>query len=450
MNQDSPRLLDGLFTSDAIRQIFSDYGRLAAMLWFEGALAAAEARVGLVPNSAAGVIASQCRAELFDVAELSSEAAAAGNLAIPMVKALTALVASVDQPAANYVHLGATSQDAMDTGLVLQLRAALDSIEKDCVALSRVLAALATAHKKTPMAGRTWLQQAVPITFGVKVAGWLSAIERHRERMKEMRPRVLVLQLGGAAGTLAAFGADGLQISAELGRELELTVPAMPWHTQRDRLCECATTLGLLVGTLGKIARDISLLAQNEIGEAFERHEEGRGGSSAMPQKHNPVGSAAALAAAIKVPALVSVMLTAMVQENERGIGNWHAEWETLPEICILAAGALQQTTNVLGGLQVDPARMAANLELTQGQIYSEGVAIALGKHIGKVEARKLVGRAVKEATEQRRHLREVLAEDQKVLETLSEQELKQLFEPDRVLGMSEELVERMLRGSSE
>ena len=410
---------------------------------------AAEAAVGIIPNNVVAAIESQCRAELFDIEKLSRATALAGNLAIPLVKELTAMVGARDNTAANYVHFGATSQDAIDTGLVLQLRAALDFIEKDLAALSSSVAALAETHKKTPMAGRTWLQQAVPVTFGLKVAGWLSAIERDRARIREIRPRVLVLQLGGAAGTLASLGDKGLRVAEAVGQKLELVVPDLPWHAQRDRIAESATIMGLLTGTLGKIARDISLLMQSEIAEVSEPAAEGRGGSSAMPQKHNPVGSAVALSAAIRVPALVSVMLTAMAQENERGIGNWQAEWETLPEICLLTAGSLQHMSHVLQGLKIDTAQMAKNLELNHGHIYSEAVSMTLAKKMGKSAARKLVESALQKSSDASRHLREVLSEDTQVRQHLSADELKELFKPGNYLGSAEAMIQRVLQSRS-
>ena len=265
----STRLLDPLFTTDRMRAVFSDRGRLQGMLDFEAALARAEARAGVLPASVVAAIESQCRADGFDIDALANANALAGNTAIPLVKALTALVATRDEAAARFVHWGATSQDAMDTGLVLQLRSALNLIEADLARLSDVLAGLADEHKRTVLAGRTWLQQATPITLGLKVAGALSAVERHRARIRELRPRVLVLQFGGASGTLAALGADGLKVAAALAGELKLGLPDVPWHAHRDRVAEVAAALGLLVGTLGKIARDISLLMQTEVGEAF-------------------------------------------------------------------------------------------------------------------------------------------------------------------------------------
>ena len=319
----------------------------------------------MIPKAAAPAIEARCQANLFDFEALARAAALSGNTAIPMVKALTALVGKKDRHAAGYVHWGATSQDAMDTGLVLQLRNAFELIDADLARLADALARLAKKHKRTPMAGRTWLQQALPVTLGLKAAGALSSVERHRARLHELRARVLVIQFGGAAGTLASLGNRGLDIAKALAAELKLGVPDIPWHAHRDRVAEVATTLGLLVGTLGKIARDVSLLMQTEISEAFEPAAPGRGGSSTLPHKRNPVGCAVVLAAATKVPALVSVMLAAMVQEHERGLGNWHAEWETLPEICMLSAGALEQLTQVIEGLEIDTARMRRNLDVT-------------------------------------------------------------------------------------
>jgi 3-carboxy-cis,cis-muconate cycloisomerase len=443
--QDLPRLLDPLFAEDRMRALFSDHNRLQAMLHFEAALARAEARLDVIPGSAVSAIELQCRAELFDFETLGREAALAGNLAIPMVKQLTALVARSDREASRFVHWGATSQDAIDTGLVLQLRDALDLIEADLAAAAAEASRLARAHQHTLMPGRTWLQQALPITFGLKAAGWFSALKRHRVRIREMRPRVLAIQFGGAAGTLAALGAKGIQVAEALGEELGLQVPDLPWHTHRDRVAEVAAALGLLVGTLGKIADDISLLMQTEVGEAYEPTAAGRGGSSTMPQKHNPVGSAVVLAAAIRVPALVSTLLAAMVQEHERGLGNWLAEWETLPEICTLTAGALAHLKRVLEGLKIDEARMAANLEATRGQIMAEAVMMALGARLGRLEAHDLVECACLEASRRGRHLRDALMDDPKVREHLSRDDLERLFNPGNYLGAAEALVDRAL-----
>jgi 3-carboxy-cis,cis-muconate cycloisomerase len=430
-----------------MRDIFSDHGRLQAMLEFEAALARAEASAGVVSSSAAAAIGAQCRAELFDPEALASAAAQAGNPAIPLVKALTALVAARDADAARYVHWGATSQDAMDTGLVLQMRAALSAIDKDLERLSSALAALAETHAATPLAGRTWLQQGPPVTLGLKAAGFLSAVGRHRARLAEIRGRVLAVQFGGAVGTLAALGDRGLDVAAALARELELALPDVPWHAQRDRIAEVATTLGLIVGTLGKLARDVSLLMQTEVGEAAEPSAPGRGGSSTLPHKRNPVASAAILSAATRVPALVSVMLAAMVQEHERGLGGWHAEWETLPEICALTGGALAQAIAMIEGLQVDAPRMASNLELTRGLILAESVAMALAEKLGKREAHALVEEASVSALAGRRSLREVLAADARIAAHLSAADLERLLDPRNYLGQARQLVARALAG---
>jgi 3-carboxy-cis,cis-muconate cycloisomerase len=443
--QQPPHLLDALFTTDAMRAIFSDQRRLQAMLDFEAALARALARAGIAPSAAPPAIASQCRAELFSTEALGSEAALAGNLAIPLVKHLTALVAKSDEKAAAFVHWGATSQDAIDTGLVLQLREALALLDSGLAKLSDALALLVEARISTVAAGRTWLQHAAPVTLGLKAAGWLDAIERHRSRLHETRTHALVLQFGGAVGTLAALADRGPAVAAALAEDLKLPLPRLPWHAHRDRFAEVATTLGLLVGSLGKIARDISLLAQTEVDELNEPAAPGRGGSSTMPQKRNPVGSAVVLAAAIRVPALVSVMLTAMVQEHERGLGGWHAEWETLPEICMLTAGALSHTTQVVEGLEIHEAKIAQNLGATHGMILAEAVAFALAKDVGRLPAHDLVEQAYRRALKDARPLRDVLIEDAKVRAHLSAADLARLLDPKNYLGSAEKMARDVL-----
>jgi 3-carboxy-cis,cis-muconate cycloisomerase len=428
-----------------MREIFSDRHRLQGMLDFEAALARALARAGVAPESAVEPIVAQCRADLFVPDVLGREAALAGNLLIPLVKALTAAVAKSDPKAAGFVHWGATSQDAIDTGLVLQLRAALDLMQRELLQFSDTLARVAETHQATLLAGRTWLQQASPTTLGLKVAGWLDAVHRHQARIANARNDVLALQFGGAVGTLAALGEKGPAVAAALASDLKLKVPSIPWHTHRDRFAEVATTLGLLVGTLGKIARDISLLAQTEVGEVLEPAESGRGGSSTLPHKRNPVGSAVVLAAAIRVPALVSVMLTAMVQEHERGLGSWHAEWETLPEIFLLAAGALDHMAHVVDGLEVYEEHMTHNLAATHGLILSEAVAIALAKHMGRSSAHQLVERAAHRALESGRPLRDLLLEDQELRTHLSPAEIDGLLDPKNYTGSAASMIQQVL-----
>jgi len=365
---------DSLFATDAMRDIFSDRARVARMLDFEAALANAEARVGVIPSTAAEAIARACTTEGLDIAAIARDARQAGNLAIPLVAALTRKVAVAAPEAKGYVHWGATSQDVIDTGLVLQLRDALALIDADVDRLAIALARQMRRHAATVLAGRTWLQQALPVTLGVKLAGVLDALHRHRLRLATARRQALVVQFGGAAGTLASLGDRGIAVTDALAANLALDVPDMPWHTHRDRFCDVAAVLGMLIASLGKFARDVALLAQSEVGEAQEPALPGRGGSSTMPQKRNPVGAAIALEAAVRVPGLVSTMLTAAVQEHERGLGNWPAEWTALPDIALCASGALAAMVELVEGLDVDADRMRANLEITRGLIFAEAV----------------------------------------------------------------------------
>lgn len=438
-------LFGPLFHGPAIGAVFTDRAHLQGILDFEAALARAEAKTGVIPAEAAGPIAAQCDAALYDLAALAEGATRGGNTAIPLVKALTARVAAKDKAAAGFVHWGATSQDAMDTGLVLQLRAAVTLIEADLTKLSANLAALAQKHRQTPMVGRTWLQHALPITFGLKVAGWLDAVERHRARVGELRPRLLVLQFGGAAGTLAALGDKGLVVAEALAADLKLALPAIPWHGARDRVVEFGTVLALLTGTLGKMARDVALLMQTDVAEAFEPAGEGKGGSSTMPHKRNPVAAAAMLAAATRVPHLAGSLLSGMVQEHERGLGGWHAEWQVLPELVQLGAGALAHMVDVTAGLDVQPEQMRANLDATNGLIMAEAVAMALGARLGKQEAHHLIEAASKRAVSEKRHLRDILVDDKAVLQHLDRAALDKLFDPLGYTGIAAALIDRVL-----
>jgi 3-carboxy-cis,cis-muconate cycloisomerase len=443
-------LLDPLFRSQAVEKVFSNRATLQAMLDFEAALARAEARAGFIPASVAPAIEAKCRAELYDMTVLARAAASAGNLAIPLVKQLTLLVAKKEKDAARYVHWGATSQDVIDTGRVLQLRQALVLISSELDLFAAALGELAHKNRATLIVARTWMQQALPTTFGFKAAGWLDAIDRHRARLAETQERCLVLQFGGAVGTMAALGDRGLDVAANLAKELQLPLPELPWHSQRDRMAEIATTLGLFCGTLGKIARDISLHTQTEVGEVFEPSADGRGGSSTMPHKRNPVTSAVVLSAAARVPPLVSTMLAAMIQEQERGLGGWHAEWETLPDIVRLTAGALHHLTTTVSELELDPERMRQNLEVTHGLIFAEAVAMALAEKMPRTEAHELVQQACKRAQTTRRELRSVLAQDAIVKTNLSDAELDRLFTPANYLGVADQFIDRVLASSTE
>jgi 3-carboxy-cis,cis-muconate cycloisomerase len=431
-------LLDPLFRSQTVEKIFSNRATLQGMLDFEAALARAEARAGFIPDSAAPAIEAKCRAELYDMTALARATAIAGNLAIPLVKQLTLLVAQKDKNASRYVHWGATSQDAIDTGRVLQLRQALTLISSELDLLASALGETAHKNRTTLVAARTWMQQTLPTTFGLIMAGWLDTIDRHRARLAETEERCLVLQFGGAVGTMAALGARGLDVAANLAKELQLPLPELPWHSHRDRMGEIATTLGLCCGTLGKIARDISLHAQTEVGEVFEPSEDGRG-----------VTCAVVLSAALRVPPLVGTMLTALIQEQERGMGGWHAEWETLPDIVRLTAGALHHLTSTVSELQIDAGSMRQNLDVTHGLIFAEAVTMALSEKLPSSEAHQIVHLACKLAQNERCELRSILAQDAIVKANLSDSELDRLFTPGNYLGVADQFIDRVLTSST-
>jgi 3-carboxy-cis,cis-muconate cycloisomerase len=443
-------LLDPLFRWEPVAKLFRDEASLQVMLDFEAALARAEAAAGVIPSAAAAAIAAKCHAELFDIDKVAQAAALSGNLAIPLIAQLKELVAAAaksekDSHSAGFVHFGATSQDTIDTACVLQLREALKLIEGELGRLTSALVKLADEHRTTILIGRTWLQHAVPTTLGVKFAGWLDALDRHRQRLRETQTRCIVLQFGGAVGTLATLGPQGAQVARHLSEELQLPQPAIPWHSHRDRMAEIATTMGLLCGTLGKIARDISLHGQTEIGELREPSEVGRGGSSTMPHKRNPVASAVILSAAMRVPGLVSTMLSTMVQEDERGLGGWHAEWETLPEIVSLTAAAAHRLSSVVPNLEIDVARMRANLELDNGLIFAEAISAALGKKTGHAQARKLIDSACQHAYKEKKHLRNVIENDKEIGKHLSHTELAQLFDAGNQLGSSNLFIDQVI-----
>ena len=432
-----------LFATVAMREVFSDTARLQAMLDFEAALARAQAACGVIPGSAAEAITRACDARRFSLAALAEATALAGNAAIPLVKALRNLVAEDDSDAARYVHWGATSQDCIDSGTVCQLLRALALLLTDVQVLGDALQRLALAHTDTVMAGRTLLQQAEPISFGLKVAGWLDALTRSRARLRSAVTTAAVLQYGGATGSLAAAGPLALAVATQLARELNCSTPALPWHSHRDRLVDAGAGIALLTGTLGKIARDISLLAQTEVGEVSEPTAPGRGGSSALPHKQNPIGCAVALAAAVQTPGLLATLLAAMPQEHERGLGGWHAEWETLPRLCLLASGALAQLGAVVQGLRVDPARMLENLARDGGQIHAPALAQALAAHWGAREAHERVEHWCRQALRDRTPLATLVARDASVSALLDAAALAAVFDARGQLGQSRVFIGR-------
>ena len=438
-------LLAPMLSSTAMRAVCDDAACLQNMLDFEAALARAEAAVGIIPVTAAGPIAAACKAESFDLAALADAATRSGNLAIPLVKALTANVAKADAEAARYVHWGATSQDVIDTATMLMLRAGIDALLGDIERAISGFAKLARQHRNTAVVARTWLQHALPMPFGLKLAEYAAALHRSRQRLKHLRGNTLALQFGGAAGTLAALGDKGLAVAEKLAQELKLPLPDAPWHTHRDRIAEAASVFAIIAGTCGKIARDVSLMMQTDVAEAFEPSGEGRGGSSTMPHKRNPVAAASALAAATMAPNLAATMFAAQVGDHERSAGPWHAEWPTLPMLMLVMSGALAAIVDIAEGLEVDTARMRANLHATQGLIMAEAVSMALAEKIGKSNAHHLIEAASKQAVAERKHLRDVLTADAKITAHLNAEKLAKLFEPMAYQGASQALIDRLL-----
>jgi 3-carboxy-cis,cis-muconate cycloisomerase len=438
-------LLAPMLSSAAMRAVCDDRAYLQFMLDFEAALARAEAAAGIVPPSAADAIAGACKASAFDLADLAEAATRSGNLAIPLVKALTAEIARSDKDAARFVHWGATSQDVIDTATMLGLRAGIDALLVDIDRAIAGFARLAQQHRNTAVVARTWLQHALPMPFGLKLAEYAAALHRSRGRLLHLRQHALALQFGGAAGTLAALGDQGLKVAEELSDILGLPLPEAPWHSHRDRIAEAASVLAILAGTCGKIARDVQLMMQTDVAEAFEPSGEGRGGSSTMPHKRNPVAAASAVAAATMAPNLAATIFAAQVGDHERSAGPWHAEWPTLPSLLLVTSGALASTVDIAEGLEVDASRMRANLDETGGLIMAEAVAFALAEKVGKQEAHHLVEVASKKAVAEKKSFRTVLEQDPGITAHLEAERIAQLLEPMAYQGVSQTLIDRLL-----
>jgi 3-carboxy-cis,cis-muconate cycloisomerase len=438
-------LLAPMLSSAAMRAVCDDRATLQGMLDFEAALARAEAAVGIVPAASAEIIAKACKVDTFDLAALADAATRSGNLAIPLVKALTSEVAKANKDAARYVHWGATSQDVIDTAAMLTLRAGIDALLIDIDRAIAGFARLARAHRNTAVVARTWLQHALPMPFGLKLAEYAAALNRSRGRLKHLKQQGLALQFGGAAGTLAALGDQGLKVAEKLSEHLALPLPEAPWHAHRDRIAEAASVLAIIAGTCGKIARDVQLMMQTDVAEAFEPSGEGRGGSSTMPHKRNPVAAASALGAATMAPNLAATIFAAQVGDHERSAGPWHAEWPTLPSLLLVTSGALAAIVEIAEGLQVDAARMRANLDATGGLIMAEAIAFALAEKIGKQDAHHLVEAASKKAVAEKTTLRAVLEGDPAVAAHLPKEKIAQLFEPMAYQGVSQALIDRLL-----
>ncbi len=439
-------LLGPLFSSKEMRALFSDRATLGRMLAFENALARAEVAAGAIPSKAASVIDAACKPQLYDAVAIGKAAGLAGNVAIPFVKALTEQVSKRDKDAARFVHWGGTSQDVIDTANSLGFREASELLSADLQKTIKGLVRLAEKHRRTPMISRTLLQHALPTTFGLKLATEAAAFARAAKLFDEAIDYACVLQFAGAAGTLAALGRKGPAIAKRLSSELKLPLPDGPWHAQRDRIAQLASALGIVIGTCGKFARDISLQMQVEVGEVFEPAAKGRGGSSAMPHKRNPALSFQILAAANLAPGLVSSVLSGMTQEHERAVGGWQSEWIAMPQLFLLASGALERTAEIANGMEVKRDRMRKNLDLTNGLIMAEALQMSLREKIGKTEAYELLEAASRTAIRDNRHLIDVLAKDPRVTQLMNRKELEKLFDPLAYLGSADEFFEQSLK----
>ena len=444
------RLIESLATTEQLAEVFSDESLLQAMLDFEVALARAEARTGILPKPAAENISAAANAGDFDIPALARGMFRAGTAAIPMVKALTEKVRGRNSKAAAWVHWGATSQDVADTAIVLLLQRARSILTADLRRLENALAKLSEQHKDTVMLGRTLMQAAPPVTFGLKVAGWLGAVHRDGQRLAAAFDEASVVQFGGGSGTLASLGDKGSVVAHALAKELGLSCPEAPWHTHRDRLANLLCACGILTGSLGKMARDISLLMQSEVAEVAEPGGQGRGGSSTMPHKRNPIACALTLAASQRVPELVANFLLTMVQEHERGVGSWQSEWPVIASIIQSTGSAASSMAEVAEGLSVDPRRMRQNLENTKGTIFAERAVMLLGAKLGRDVAHKILEDATGKSIAQNKRLSAVLAELPEVRSSLDRAVLEQLEVPEQYLGSAETFRQALLKASTQ
>jgi len=429
------------FGTPAMRAVFSDHALVGRYIEVEIALAKAEAKCGVIPPEAAAAIAKHPGISALDFDLLRQETDNVGYPILPLVHQMSKQCGE----AGRYVHWGATTQDIMDTAVVLQLRDGLRLIENDIAELRRILADLSRRHRDTPMAGRTHLQQALPVTFGYKTAIWLAMFDRHAERLAQLKPRVLVGQFAGAAGTLASLGNKGFEVQQALCEELGLGVPISTWHVARDGFAEAVNFLALVTGSLGKIALDIMIMASTEFAEVYEPFVKGRGASSTMPQKRNPISSELMLAAAKAVRQHAGLMLDAAIQDFERATGPWHAEWIAIPESFVLTAGALHQAKFALGGLIVDEAQMAKNLDISRGLIVAEAVMMGLAPQLGRQEAHDVVYDACRAAAEQHITLADALSADPHVTERIDRATIERLTSPGNYLGLAPQMVDRVI-----
>ena len=435
-------IFQGIFSSDAMRQVWSDESRTAKYIDVERALALVQARLGLIPQEACDEIVSHCHIDQIDMARLRQQTERIGY---PILGVVTQINQLCRDKLGEYVHWGATTQDITDTATVLQIRDALVLVDDELAAIAQALAKLAKEHRLTPVIGRSNLQQAIPVTFGYKMAGLLSAVLRHRERIAQLRERVLVGEFAGAAGTLASLETGAMETQAGLCAELGLKQPVIAWHTIRDNIAEVGAVLGLIGGTLGKLSMDIKLMMQTEVAEVFEPYNHGRGSSSTMPQKRNPISSAYIHGAISVLRQHAAALMDAMVADHERSTGPWQIEWIVLPEAFCLLAGALKQSRVLVEGLEVNPEAMRRNIDMTGGLVMSEAVMMGLGRHIGRETAHDLVYDICMLAARQRRPLLDLLCENAEIMGHVTREQLVAMCDPANYLGQSGVMVDRVL-----
>jgi 3-carboxy-cis,cis-muconate cycloisomerase len=434
-------LLTPLISSPAMRAVVADRARIQRMLDFEAALARAEAAVSIIPALAVDAIVKAAKAELYDPAEIGEAAAAAGDIATPLIKALVEATYKLDPEAARYVHWGASSQDVIDTALMLELRTGIDVLLADLARAIDGFVALAGKHRRTAAVARTGLQHSLPMPFGLKLAGYAAALARSRERLRRLRKEALAVQFGGAAGTLAALGEHGLAVTDRLVALLDLPAPDAPWHGHSDRLAEVCAALAVLAGTCGKIARDVSLLMQIEVAEAFEPSAEGK----VLPHKRAPLAASKGQTAAALAPNLLAIIVAGQIQEHERALAGWQAQWHAVPALLLATSGALAAVAEIAHGLDIDAERMRDNLDITQGLIMTEAVIMALGSKLGPYQAQLIVDEASKKAIDSKRHLNSVLAEDVRVTTHMTPGELARLFELMGYQGVAQTYIDRLI-----
>ena len=447
----SVSIFDSFLTTPEMIAVFDDAAIVQSMLRFEQALSKAQADEGLLPASAARAIGAVCSAHLYDIGAIISAGRRAGSLAIPLVKELTKTVALYDADAANHVHWGSTSQDVIDTAMVLATRDALQLLDDGLHDLSGYLMVLAERHLATPVLARTLMQPAQVTSFGFKITGWLAPMARARARLRECAGRALQLQLGGAVGTLAVMGEHGPAVATRMATDLHLKVADAAWHTQRDEWVRLGLEVAVLNGSLGKIAIDLSLMAQGEIAELAEPSGNDRGGSSAMPQKRNPVSSMIALAAATRTPHHAAALLSSMGQQHERGLGNWQAELAEWPGLFLSAHGALNALNDAFKALTVDSARMLRNIDALQGLVFAEAAAIYLAATIGRPQAHALLEQLTQQVVAGGQPLADVLQgavlADPQLRKAVDIDHLNSLFDPVAASASARKLAECQLQG---